>query len=53
MKKRNENRILGRQLAREVSRQELEATGAGPVATQTLRFPPDYDQLGGGGPIEV
>lgn len=52
MKKHPENRILGRRLAREVSREELEAAGAGPVATQTLRFPPDYDQLGGG-PIEV
>ena len=51
MKKQTKNRILGRQLAREVSREELEATGAGPVATMTLRYPPDFDQLGGAVPV--
>jgi hypothetical protein len=53
MKKQTKNRILGRQLAREISREELAATEGGAVSTQTLRYPPDYDQLGGGGPIWV
>jgi hypothetical protein len=60
-------RILGRTLAREISRQEIEATNGAAgdelsqpvqpllpgVATQTLRYPPDSDTLGGGGPIWV
>jgi hypothetical protein len=46
-KKDNTKRILGRRLAQEVSREELEkATGGGPYATQTLRYPPDRDQSG-------
>lgn len=51
-KNNNAKRILGRRLAQELSREELEkATGGGPYATQTLRYPPDRDQVGG--PIEV
>jgi hypothetical protein len=45
--KKNDNakRILGRRLAQELSREELEKTaGGGPYATQTLRYPPDRDQ---------
>lgn len=63
-------RILGRTLAREISRAEIEAANGAAgdelsepsqpvqpilpgVATQTLRYPPDSDTLGGGGPIWV
>lgn len=46
--KKNETsigRILGRKLARELTREELEqATGSGPKTT-TFRYPPDQDQI--------
>ncbi|HSF40424.1 MAG TPA: hypothetical protein VLT87_11575 [Thermoanaerobaculia bacterium] len=49
--KKNETpigRILGRKLARELTREELEkATGSGPKTT-TLRYPPDQDQIDSG-----
>lgn len=47
--KKNDNtkRILGRRLAQELSREELEkSTGGGPYATMTLRYPPDRDLSG-------
>ena len=55
MKKNVKNdRILGRRVAREMNREELEnATGG--VRTWTLTYPADgpYADNGGGGPIEV
>lgn len=45
---KNQKRILGRQLAQELSREELEqATGGDAFATQTLRYPPDRDKSNG------
>jgi hypothetical protein len=44
-------RILGRKLARELTRKELEEVG-GAVATWTMSYPPDgpyNDKPGGGG----
>lgn len=47
----NAKRILGRRLAQELGREELEkATGGGPYATMTLRYPPDRDLSG---PVEA
>jgi hypothetical protein len=59
--KKNQHRILGRRLAREISRAEVETSRAGyaladqqqlprlpGVETQTLIYPPDHDTLGGG-----
>jgi len=63
--KKNQHRILGRQLAREISREELEKSRAGYISdelapsrlpgveTLTTSYPPDHDTLGGGGPIWV
>jgi hypothetical protein len=62
MKKNHQGRILGRRLAREMSREELErAAGtayqqqraADGVSTWTLTYPADgpYNDSGGGGPI--
>jgi hypothetical protein len=36
-------RILGRRLAREMTRQEIEQTSGDPWATMTFRWPPDID----------
>jgi len=49
---RLEKRILGRKLARELTRRELEeAVGGGGPKTYTLTYPPDEDQIHhGGGP---
>lgn len=45
MKTTETQRILGRKLARELTREELEqATGSGPKTT-TFRYPPDQDQI--------
>lgn len=55
MKKTPEqNRILGRRLAREISREELETANGG-VSTWTMTYPPDgpYKDSGGGGEVEV
>jgi hypothetical protein len=59
--KKNQPRILGRRLAREISHAEIEQSRAGyvlpeqpqlprlpGVETQTLIYPPDHDTLGGG-----
>lgn len=47
MKKNETKRILGRRLAQELNRAELEqAQGGGPYATMTLRYPPDLDYSG-------
>jgi hypothetical protein len=55
--KRKTRRILGRNLAREVSAEELAAAHGAPhiaggnnppgTATMTLRYPPDFDFFGG------
>jgi hypothetical protein len=55
MKKTPEqNRILGRRLARELSREELENASAG-ASTWTMTYPPDgpYKDSGGGGSVDV
>lgn len=48
-KKQTPERILGRKLARELTREELEEAG-GSVATWTMSYPPDgpYSDSGGG-----
>ena len=63
MKKNHQGRILGRRLARAMSREELaQAAGTaaaaeqpsdGGVSTWTLTYPADgpYNDSGGGGPI--
>ena len=58
MKKSTQGRILGRRLARAMSREELEqaagtAADSGGVSTWTLTYPADgpYNDSGGGGPI--
>jgi hypothetical protein len=55
--RKNPDRILGRRLARELSREELaQANVAGGVSTWTLTDPPDgpyKDRPGGGGTVEV
>lgn len=39
------NRLLGRKLARDYAREDLEkATGASAYSTMTLRYPPDLDR---------
>ena len=52
-KKQTTERILGRKLARELTREELEQVG-GSVATWTMSYPPDgpYNDKPGG-PVEV
>ena len=55
MKKNIKNaRILGRRVAREMTREEMESASGG-VRTWTLTYPADgpYADNGGGGPIEV
>ena len=48
MKKTETQRILGRRLARELTRKELEqATGSGPK-TVTFSYPPDRDKIDSG-----
>jgi hypothetical protein len=37
------SRILGRRLARELTREELEQTTGGAFPTMTFRWPPDID----------
>lgn len=50
MKKNGKSRILGRCLAKEMTRVELEkATGSSLYGTQTAIYPPDKDP--GSGPI--
>lgn len=39
-------RILGRRLASETTRQELERTAGSECSTMTLRYPPDLDLSG-------
>jgi len=61
MKKNHQGRILGRRLAREMSREELERAAGTAVAKQpadgvstwTLTYPADgpYNDSGGGGPV--
>ena len=54
MKKQTE-RILGRKLARELTREELEQAG-GAANTWTMSYPPDgpySDKPGGGGTVYV
>jgi hypothetical protein len=44
-KNANTKRILGRRVAQELSREELDThTGGSLYATQTLRYPPDRDK---------
>lgn len=38
-----DKRILGRRLARELTREELEQATGGQFATTTFRWPPDID----------
>jgi len=52
---KKKERILGRKLARELTREELEEVSGG-VHTWTLTYPPDgpyNDKPGGNDPIEV
>lgn len=54
MKKNVKNdRVLGRRIAREMTREEMENANGGAYATWTLRYPADgpYADGGGSGPI--
>lgn len=54
MKKNTQDRILGRKLARELTREELEKTNVGGAAsTWTMRYPPDgpYNDSGPREPV--